>query len=340
MIKDALKQVMAGNHLSQTQASKILSEIIDGEVTDGQISALLIALAMKGETVDELAGFASVMRERAAYFPTTHKLFVDTSGTGGDAKGTFNISTTAAFVIAGAGVAVAKHGNRAVSSLSGSADILMELGVQISLSPKLASKCLDEIGICFMFAPAFHTATKRVAEIRRQLGVRTAFNLLGPLTNPARTPRQLVGVFSRQGMEKCAHVLAKLGTERSWVVWGSDGLDEITLSGTTYVAEVNQGKVKFFELLPNDFGLSTIPTEDISGTTAKENAQILKDILSDKGSKAIRSVVIANAAAVLYLCDKAATLKEAVELAQNTITQGKALEKLNQLVTLSNISSD
>ncbi|MBI4853958.1 MAG: anthranilate phosphoribosyltransferase [Acidobacteria bacterium] len=339
MIKDTIKHVMMRNHLSQAEASSVLSEIIDSDVTDGQISALLVALAMKGETVDELAGFAAVMRERAAYFPTKHKLYVDTSGTGGDSKGTFNISTTAAFVIAGAGVPVAKHGNRAVSSLSGSADILTELGVQITLSPELAGKCLDEIGICFMFAPAFHIATKRVAEIRRQLGVRTAFNLLGPLTNPAKTPRQLVGVFSHQGMEKCAHVLAQLGTERSWVVWGSDGLDEITLSGTTYVAEVQTGKVKFFELLPKDFGLPTITTQAISGTTAKENAQTLREILSNKGSEEIRSVVLANSAAVLYLCDKAKSLKEAVELAQNSISQGKALEKLEQLIQLSNSSS-
>lgn len=339
MIKDTLKHVMSGGNLSQNEASQILSEIIDGDVTDAQISALLISLALKGETVDELAGFAAVMRERAAHFPTKHKLFVDTSGTGGDSKGTFNISTTAAFVIAGAGVPVAKHGNRAVSSLSGSADILTELGIQITLSPKLAGKCLDEIDICFMFAPAFHAATKRVAEIRRQLGVRTAFNLLGPLTNPAKTPRQLVGVFSRQGMEKCAYVLAQLGTERAWVVWGSDGLDEITLSGITYVAEVENGKVKFFELSPKDFGLSTITTEAISGATAKENAQILKDILSNKGSDAIKSVVLANAAATLYICDKAPNLKDAVELAQNSISQGKALEKLDQLIKLSNLSS-
>lgn len=339
MIKDTLKHVMAGGNLSQTQASNILSEIIDGSVTDAQISALLIALALKGETVDELAGFAAVMRDRAAHFPTKHKLFVDTSGTGGDSKGTFNISTTAAFVIAGAGVPVAKHGNRAVSSMSGSADILTELGIQITLSPELAGKCLDEIDICFMFAPAFHTATKRVAEIRRQLGVRTAFNLLGPLTNPAKTPRQLVGVFSRQGMEKCAHVLAQLGTERAWVVWGSDGLDEITLSGITYVAEVENGKVKFFELLPKDFGLPNVATEAISGATSKENAQILKDILSAQGSETIKSVVLANAAAVLYICDKAASLRDAVELAQNSINQGKALEKLEQLITLSNSSS-
>jgi len=337
MIKDILKHVMVGGHLSQTQASNVLSEIIDGEVTDAQISALLIALAIKGETIDELAGFASVMRDRAAYFPTKHKLFVDTSGTGGDSKGTFNISTSAAFIIAGAGVPVAKHGNRAVSSRSGSADILNELGIKITLSPESAGRCLDEIGICFMFAPAFHTATKRVAEIRRQLGVRTAFNLLGPLTNPARTPRQLVGVFSYAGMEKCAHVLAQLGTERAWVVWGSDGLDEITLSGTTHVAEVDRGKVRLFELSPEDFGFSPIKTESIAGGTPTENAQILREILSNNRSDEIKSIVLANAAAVLYLCDRASSLKEAVKLASETISQGKALEKLEQLSNLSNL---
>jgi anthranilate phosphoribosyltransferase len=337
MIKEILKHVMMGGHLSQTEASNVLSEIIDGDVTDAQISALLIALAIKGETVDELTGFAAVMRQRAAYFPTKHKLFVDTSGTGGDSKGTFNISTAAAFIIAGAGVPVAKHGNRAVSSRSGSADILNELGIKITLSPESAGHCLDEIGICFMFAPAFHTATKRVAEIRRQLGVRTAFNLLGPLTNPARTPRQLVGVFSRTGMQKCAHVLAQLGTQRAWVVYGSDGLDEITLSGITYVAEVDNGKVNFFELSPKDFGFTPIATESIAGGTPAENAQILRELLSNNRNDAIKSIVLTNAAAVLYLCDHARSLKDAVELASQTIIQGKALEKLEQLINFSNL---
>lgn len=336
MIKEILKKVIASNNISQEEASAVLNEIIDGEVTDAQIAGLLIALAAKGETADELAGFARVMRERAANFTTKHKLYVDTSGTGGDGQATFNISTTAAFVIAGAGVPVAKHGNRAVSSQCGSADVLNELGVKIILSPELAAQCLDEIGICFMFAPAFHTATKRVAEIRRQLGVRTAFNLLGPLTNPAKTPRQLAGVFSPTKIKHCAEVLANLGqTERAWVVCGSDGLDEITLTGKTYVGEVNFDKVSLFEVLPEDFGFSAISPKELSGGTAKENAQILKEILSGERQDSLRKIVLANAAAVLYLCDQATSLKEAVSLAAESIDKGKALEKLKSLINLS-----
>jgi anthranilate phosphoribosyltransferase len=335
MVKEVLKQIIAGKHLSKEEASAILNEIIDGEVTDAQIAAILIALAAKGETADELAGFASVMRQRAANFTTKHRLYVDTSGTGGDGQATFNISTTAAFVIAGAGVPVAKHGNRAVSSQCGSADVLSELGIKIILTPELAAQCLDEIGICFMFAPAFHTATKRVAEIRKQLGVRTAFNLLGPLTNPARTPRQLAGVFSPTKIKHCAEVLSKLGTERAWVVCGADGLDEITLTDKTYVGEVIFDKVSFFEVLPEDFGFNAIKKEELVGGTTRENAEILKEILSGDRKDSLRKIVLANAAAVLYLCDKASNLKEAVDLAASSIDQGKALEKLQALINLS-----
>lgn len=335
MIKDLIKQVMAGKHLSQEQAISVLNEIIDGEVTDAQISALLIALAMKGETVEELTGFATVMRQRASTFNIKHQLFVDTSGTGGDGQGTFNISTAAAFVIAAAGIPVAKHGNRAVSSLCGSADVLSQLGVNIMLSPEIAARCLDEIGICFMFAPAFHSATKRVAEIRRQLGVRTAFNLLGPLTNPAKTPRQLVGVYSKSAAEKCAQVLAKLGTERAWVVYGSDGLDEITLTGITHVASVNKGRVSLLELSPADFGFDPVIPTSIIGGNATQNAHILKEILSGQRQDSLTNVILANAAAVLYLCDVANSLTLAVSLAKEAIRQGKALAKLESLIKLS-----
>jgi anthranilate phosphoribosyltransferase len=335
MIKDLLKQVVQGKNLTRSDSSALLEYIIDGEATDAQIAALLIAMAMKGETIDELAGFAEVMRRRAARFDTRHKIFVDTAGTGGDGRGTFNISTAAAFVIAGAGIPVAKHGNRSVSSQSGSADILSELGVKIVMSPQSAGRCLDDIGICFMFAPAFHPATKRVAEIRRQLGIRTAFNLLGPLTNPAGTPRQLVGVFAREAVEKCARVLAELGSERAWVVWGTDGLDEITLCGKTVVGEVKNGKVDLFEITPEEFELSSIEPHKINGGSPAENAVMLREILTGERKDELRSIVIANAAAAIYLCDGAPTIKDAAMLAAETIDRGLAMEKLNALVTLS-----
>ncbi|MEW6730245.1 MAG: anthranilate phosphoribosyltransferase [Acidobacteriota bacterium] len=335
MIKEIIKQVVAREDLTRAQAATLLEFIIDGDATDAQIAALLIALAMKGETSSELAGFAEVMRQRAARFNTRHKIFVDTAGTGGDGRGTFNISTAAAFVIAAAGIPVAKHGNRSVSSQSGSADVLSELGVRVVLSPAIAAHCLDEIGICFMFAPAFHPATKRVAEIRRQLGIRTAFNLLGPLTNPAGTPRQLVGVFAREAVEKCARVLADLGAERAWVVWGMDGLDEITLCDTTLVGEVINSSVNLFEIGPQDFGLTKIDPTTITGGTPAENAVTLRAILSGKRQDGLRDIVLANAAAAIYLCEGAPTLRDAIALAAGTIDTGLAVEKLDALIHLS-----
>lgn len=336
MIKDLIKQVMAGKHLTRWEAARLLDFIIDGDATDAQIAGFLVALAMKGETVDEMAGFVEVMRVRAARFETRHQIFVDTAGTGGDGRGTFNISTAASFVIAGAGIPVAKHGNRSVSSLSGSADVLGELGVRVVMRPESAARCLDEIGICFMFAPAFHPATKRVADIRRQLGVRTAFNLLGPLTNPAGTPRQLVGVFAREAVEKCARVLAELGTERAWVVWGSDGLDEITLCGSTLVGQVERGEVRLFEINPDDFGLLPVLPGELAGGSPADNAAMMRAILSGKRQDGLRAIVIANAAAAIFLCDGAPALREAAELAACSIDEGKALEKLEALIALSN----
>lgn len=335
MIKESLKKIIAGQDLNQVEAANLLTEIIDGAATDAQIAALLVALALKGETVDELTGFAQVMRQRAAYFAVDQPIFIDTAGTGGDGLGTFNISTTAAFVIAGAGIPVAKHGNRAVSSLSGSADILSALGVKMLASPTSAATCLNQIGICFMLAPAFHPATKRVAEIRRQLGIRTAFNLLGPLTNPARTPRQLMGVFAQTALDKCAQVLARLGSEKAWVVWGADGLDEISLCAQTHVAAVDHGTVTHFTLTARDFGYKPIDANELRGGTPTENAQILQEILTGQRQDGLRAMVIVNAAAAIYLCDAAPDLFSAVQLAQQSIDSGQALNKLNELVALS-----
>lgn len=334
MIKEALKKVSAKIDLTRAEAAALLEDIIDGEVTDAQIAALLMALAMKGETKDELVGFAEVMRRRAVRVTTKHQLFVDTAGTGGDGRGTFNISTAAAFVIAGAGIPVAKHGNRSVSSQSGSADILGALGVRITLDAEMATQCLDEIGICFMFAPAFHPATKRVAEIRKQLGVRTAFNLLGPLTNPALTPRQLVGVFSPQAIEKCAQVLTELGCEKAWVVCSADGLDEISLSDKTFIGEVANGKVVLKELTAAEFSLNVVASDAIVGGTPGENAVIMRNILMGKQRDGLRDIIVANAAAVIYLCDVAPSLPAAVKLAQQSIDEGRAMAKLEDLINL------
>src|SRR5713101_255438 len=247
-LRDSVAILMRGNNLPRAQAVLLLDALLDTAATEAQIAAALIALKLKGETVEELAGLAEGMRARAVRINTHHTCFIDTAGTGSSCAKTFNVSTAAAFVIAGAGLPVAKHGNRAASSRCGSADVLTALGVDVSMSPEVSEKCLNEIGICFMFAPLYHGATARVASIRRELGVQTSFNLLGPLTNPARAPRQLLGVWSRDLLERMARALALLGTERAWIVHGADGLDEITIAGRTFVAETHNGEVKQFEL--------------------------------------------------------------------------------------------
>src|SRR5205814_795465 len=254
-LKQFLPRLMRGEDLSRAEAAELLDALLDPEATDAQIAAALIALKVKGETFEELAGLAQAMRERAVRITSRHARFVDTAGTGSSCVKTFNVSTAAAFVIAGAGLAVAKHGNRAASSKCGSADVLGALGVSISVAPEVSEKCLNEIGICFMFAPLYHSATARVAAIRRELGVQTTFNLLGPLTNPAGAPRQIIGISDQNKLETIAHALALLGTEKAWVVHGADGLDEVTLTSATHVAEIHNGQVRKFEVTPEDFGL-------------------------------------------------------------------------------------
>src|SRR5205814_10527988 len=252
---DFLPRLMRHEDLGRAEAPRLLDWLLDGSATDAQIAATLIALKRKGETVEELAGLAEGMRARATRITSNHECFIDTAGTGSRAAKTFNVSTAAAFVIAAAGLPVAKHGNRAASSKCGSADVLGALGVNVSASPDVSEKCLEEIGICFMFAPLYHGATARVAGIRRELGVHTTFNLLGPLTNPARAPRQIIGVWDRDLIEPLAQTLALLGTERAWIVHGADGLDEVTISNSTFIAEAIQGQVRTFEIGPDDFGL-------------------------------------------------------------------------------------
>ncbi|HMF57366.1 MAG TPA: anthranilate phosphoribosyltransferase, partial [Pyrinomonadaceae bacterium] len=296
----------------------------------------LVALTVKGETVEELAGMAESLRSRAVRINARHNCFIDTAGTGSSYAKTFNVSTAAAFVIAGAGLPVAKHGSRAATSLSGSADVLTALGVNVSAEPTISERCLNEIGICFMFAPLYHGATARVAGIRRELGVHTTFNLLGPLTNPARAPRQIIGVWHRSLIEPLAHVLMLLGTERAWVVHGADGLDEVTLAEKTFVAEANCGEVKTFEIEPEDFGLRSSSIESLRGGSAEENAGTIREILSGERRDAARDLVIANAAAALMIGGVADGLRNAARLAEESIVGGDAKRKLEQLIQATN----
>jgi anthranilate phosphoribosyltransferase len=323
---------MRKEHLSRKEAGALLESLLNGDATDGQIAAALIAFKLKGETVEELAGFAEGMRARAVRIKSRHERFIDTAGTGSSCAKTFNVSTAAAFVIAGAGLPVAKHGNRAASSKCGSADVLTALGVNISVPPEISEACLDQLGICFMFAPMYHAATARVAAIRRELGVQTTFNLLGPLTNPAGAPRQIIGVSHREKVEPLACALSLLGTERAWVVHGADGLDEITIAGKTFVAETFQSTVRTFEVSTEDFGVDSKPLDGLSGGDAEANATIIREVLKGNRRDAARLLVLVNAAAALHVGGITADLKEGMKLAEESIDSGSAGEKLNELI--------
>ncbi|MCA1817542.1 MAG: anthranilate phosphoribosyltransferase [Acidobacteria bacterium] len=338
-LRALLPRLMRGENLARAEAASLLDALLDGAATDAQIGAALVALAVKGETVEELAGMAEAMRARAARVPSRHALLVDTAGTGSSVAKTFNVSTAAAFVIAGAGVAVAKHGSRAATSRSGSADVLAALGVNVSCAHGTSAACLDAHGICFMFAPLYHSATARVASVRRELGVHTTFNLLGPLTNPARAPRQIVGVWHPSLVEKIARTLAALGTERAWVVHGADGLDEVTLADRTLVGEARAGEVRVFHVAPKDFGLERAPLDDLRGGDAAENARVIRDVLAGKRRDAARSLVVANAAAALHVGGAAEDLREAARLAAESVDSGAALAKLEKLIEATNATS-
>jgi anthranilate phosphoribosyltransferase len=322
---------MRGENLSRTDAASLLDALLEESATDAQIAGALVALALKGETVEELTGMAEAMRARAVRLRTRHELFIDTAGTGSSAAKTFNVSTAAAFVIAGAGLPVAKHGSRAATSRSGSADVLSALGVGVTAAPEVSERCLDELGICFMFAPLYHGATARVAGVRRELGVHTTFNLLGPLTNPAGAPRQIIGVWHHSLVEPLALTLAALGTERAWVVHGRDGLDEITTSDKTLVAEAKDGETRTFEIAPEDFGITRANLEELRGGDAEMNARIIQSVLAGERRDAARSLVVVNAAGALFVGGAAANLPEAAELAAHSIDSGAALDKLQQL---------
>lgn len=335
-LRHQLARLLNRESLTRREAGELLQAMLANDASDAQIAATLVALAAKGETVEELVGMAGVLRERAVRVSSCHAAFIDTAGTGSSRAKTFNVSTAAAFVIAGAGLAVAKHGNRAASSKSGSADVLTALGVNVSALTKVTEDCLNEIGICFMFAPLYHGATARVAGIRRELGIHTTFNLLGPLSNPAGAPRQIIGVWRKDLVELLANVLAALGTERAWVVHGEDGLDEVTLAGKTFVAEAQDGEVKTFEIAPQDFGLFIGVLDHLRGGDAEANARIIRDVLSGERRDEARALVVANAAAALFVGGKAKALNEAAKLAEGSIDNGAARRKLEQLVQTTN----
>ena len=350
MILDALHRISGLNQsLDRAEAREVMSEVLGAKCTDAQIAALLIALRMKGETVEEIVGFAEAIRAAAAPLPIervsaadaiavsgtgrdalAQESLVDTSGTGGDASGTFNISTATALVTAGAGVRVAKHGNRSISSKCGSADVVEALGVNIQLSPERAAQCLREVGICFLYAPNLHPAMKQVQGVRRELRMRTMFNLLGPLTNPARASGQVVGVYSLDLVEKLAEALSMLGLHRALVVHGLDGLDEITITGTTRVAEAREGSVRSYEVEPEEFGMARAPLQDIAGGDATENAAIIRSILGGEKSPR-RDVVVLNAAAALVAAGRADRIGDAIPLAARSIDSGAAAGKLEAL---------
>lgn len=343
-ITDGIRKVVDGRHLDRPEAESLMDEIMNGKATDAQIASFLTALRMKCETVDELIGFAKVIRAKASPIRPRfqeeetgsgpdRKVIVDTCGTGGDASGTFNISTAAAFVIAGAGVRVAKHGNRSVSSICGSADVIEALGISIDLNADDITRCIEDVGIGFLYAPLLHDAMRYVVHARREMKIRTVFNLLGPICNPAQANAQVLGVYNEELTEIMAQVLCELGTERAFVVHGSDGLDEITVTGESKISEVRNGEVRTYYVTPEDFGIQRAPLVEILGGDAGQNAIIIRDILSGM-SDTKSDVVLLNAAAGLVAGGKAENLQGGIELARESINSGNAGVCLQKLIEL------
>ena len=330
MISDAVRELVAGHDLSAADVEAAMDEILSGEASEAQIAAFVVALRMKGESADEIAAAARALRTHGqAIQPKVDGPLLDTCGTGGDGLHTFNISTAAALVAAAAGVPVAKHGNRAVSSQAGSADVLEALGVQIDLTPAQVQRCIEEVGIGFLFAPSHHAAMRHAAPVRRELGIRTLFNLLGPLSNPASATHQVVGVYDAGRVEQLAEALGSLGLTAAWVVHGEGGLDEVSPSGPTRVAQLRDGKVSTFEVTPQDFGLSLAPMEALRGGDAVRNAEIIRDVLGGEPGPA-RVAVLLNAAAALCVVGAAPDPAAATELAVNAIDSGTALQTLER----------
>jgi anthranilate phosphoribosyltransferase len=334
-IQKAINHLIDGKSLTRKESKRVMNLIMQGKATDAQISAFLVALRMKGETVDEITGAAEAMKSNATRINTKYRNVVDTCGTGGDSLHTFNISTAAAFVAAGAGVAVAKHGNRSVSSKCGSADVLTALGVNIDISPERMEECLFSNGIAFLFAPKLHSSMKYALGPRREIGARTIFNILGPLTNPARTRRQLIGVYDKKLVRLVVEVLKELGAKQVMAVHGVNGLDEISISGPTHVCELVDDQMYEYEISPDDFGMKTAPIEEIQSATCQSNKKFLTSVLNGKQSAA-RDVVLLNAGAAIKVSGKVSSIYDGLKLAQESIDSGKALEKLNQMVTFTN----
>ncbi len=329
--QQAIRAIVERVDLSEDQAHELGAAIIAGQVSPIQIAALLTGLRIKGETVDEIVGFARAMREAAAPLRVRSADVVDCCGTGGDGKGTFNVSTVSAFVAAGAGCVVAKHGNRWISGRCGSADVLEALGVRVEIPAELAARCIDEVGIGFLYAPLYHAGTRHAAEARRQIGIRSLFNILGPLSNPAGARRQLVGVFERSLTRKVADALARLGAVHALVVHGADGLDELTPADVTCVCELKDGRVREYEMAPERFGLERVPLEQIKGGDPQTNARIAREVLAGQGGPA-GGVVLLNAGAVIYAGGRAGSLEEGVTLARQAIESGAALGRLEKLI--------
>jgi anthranilate phosphoribosyltransferase len=350
IITEAVRALVDRRDLSRIEAAAAMEAIMSGAATNAQIAAFLTGLRMKGETVEELIGFAQVMRQKAVRIRvrdvevagmtgTDREMLIDTCGTGGDATGTFNVSTATAFVVAGSGLKVAKHGNRSVSSLCGSADVVETLGINLELTPEKVAQCIDEVGIGFLYAPLLHTAMKHVMATRREMGIRTVFNMLGPLTNPAAANAQIIGVYAPSLTEPLARVLAQLGTVRAFVVHGADHLDEISNTGESRVSEVREGVVRSYTVAPEDFGLPRSTIGELIGGDREENARIIRAILDGEAGPR-RDIVLMNAAAALVAGAKARDLKDGVGLAAHAIDSGAALRKLEALVGLSRRLAD
>lgn len=332
MFKQHLSKIISNENLNENEMSEMMTEIFSGNITDAQIGAFMGALATKGETFEELAGAATAMRRKAHRIEAIAPTIVDTCGTGGDGAKTFNISTTTAFVVAGCGVTVAKHGNRSISSQCGSADVLEALGMKIDIDPEIVEEAIAEIGIGFLFAPIYHNAMRFAANARKEIGLRSIFNMLGPLTNPAAANCQLLGVFAPELTEMFAHALKLLGTKRAFVVHGHDGLDEISICAPTRISELKDGQISTYDIMPEQFFDQAADPENLVGGSPKENAEITKQILNGKkGPK--RDIILINTSAALVAAGKAENFKDGIQQAANTIDTGKALSKLNALIT-------
>ncbi|WP_027398536.1 anthranilate phosphoribosyltransferase [Anaerovorax odorimutans] len=335
MITQAIYKLIQGDDLEFDTTKAVMEEIMEGKATQAQMASFLTALRIKGETIEEITACATVMRDKA--LPLTSALeTMDIVGTGGDEVGTFNISTTTAFVVAAGGVTVAKHGNRSISSKSGAADVLEKLGVNINITSEQSKLILEKIGICFMFAQIYHNSMKYAANVRREIGVRTIFNILGPLSNPAKANMQLMGVFDENLVEPLGQVLSNLGVKRGMVIHGCDGLDEATLTSDTKILEIDNGNLKNYYISPENLGFKKCKLEDLIGGDAEENAKITKNILNGTEKGAKRDVIILNSAIALYTAGKGNSIKECIPIAKELIESGKAMEKLNEFIKLSN----